>query len=168
MNQRKFKVGDKVRRKDGEFFSNEEKVVTVSHVLTPPLLKEGFIVVFEETGTNLHEDALELAKIPFTKSDLKDGMVVTYRDKKARIVFDGKLYTTDVDSDSFLCQTDLEDFSDSLSCIDYEMNDIMKVEYMGEVLWEREEETDEQKRIKELKDSIAKMHEELDSLMGGK
>ena len=34
--------------------------------------------------------------------------------------------------------------------------DIMKVTYMDEILWEREEETPEQKRIKELEDGIAK------------
>ena len=137
-NECKFKVGDKVRRKDGGLFSNDESVSTISEVKYYDG-EDVRGVHLKETATWLYEDALELAEKPFTKSDLKDGMVVTYRNKTARIVFDDKLYTTDVDSDNFLVQVTLDDFYDDLSCIDYELNDIMKVTYMGEVLWERKE-----------------------------
>ena len=142
----KFKVGDKVKRKDGDFFSNGEKVLTVSRILLAHDSASGFVVVFEETGTNLHEDALELAEIPFTKSDLKDGMVVTCRNGQTRISFDGKLYNMI----NVSCSSSLKYFNDDLTYLKYFNDDliypfykdvdIIKVEYMGEVLWERKEE----------------------------
>lgn len=162
-NECKFKVGDKVKRKDGDFFSNEEKVVTVSHILLAHNLVGGFVVVFAETGTNMHEDALELVETSFTKADLKDGMVVTYRDGEERVVFAGNLFKKDFD---FLrVASPLKWYSEELATDSFRSLDIMKVTYMDEVLWEREEETAEQKRIKELEEGIAKMQEELNKLL---
>lgn len=151
----KFKVGDKVKRKDGELFSNDEQVLTVSNLLLAHDSASGFVVVFEETGTNMHEDALELAEIPFTKSDLKDGMVVTYRDgqRQPRVLFDGKLYNM-INMSNI---SDLKYFNDDLTDPFYEDVDIIKVEYMGEVLWERKEEPKKVKLELEVTPEQAKM-----------
>jgi hypothetical protein len=51
----KFKVGDKVKKKSGDVFSNGECVVTVSRL-------EGVYIWFKETGTNMEEWGLELVE----------------------------------------------------------------------------------------------------------
>ncbi len=105
----------------------------------------------------------------FTKSSLKDGMVVTYRESYdsnnlKRVVFKGSLYSVSEDGMSMLHGVYLKYFSDTLEYDNDEDMDIMKVEYMGEVLWEREDDT-KKKRIKELQGNIAKMQEELNKLL---
>lgn len=152
-NQCKFKEGDKVKRINGETFSNGEFVVTVEGMGIKS--KE---VWLKETQSWLHENDLCLAN-SFTKSDLKDGMVVTYRDKTERIVFDRKLYSTAGENYNFLRQLSLDYFYDDLSC-DHRSYDIMKVTYMDEVLWEREEESEEDKKIKEFTNWFYKIAEE--------
>lgn len=106
----------------------------------------------------------------FTKSSLKDGMVVTYReaycsDNLRRVVFKGSLYRVNGDGMSMSHGVHLKYFSETLEYDNDPDMDIMKVEYMDEVLWEREEESAEQKRIKELEEGIAKMQEELNKLL---
>lgn len=101
---------------------------------------------------------------PFTKSDLKDGMVVTYRKGWKRVIFKGILY--DLTSADLIPSSDIEYYNDVLQHDKHNDMDIVKVEYMNEVLWEREEPlTEEQLRIKELEEGIAKMQEELNKLL---
>ena len=74
------------------------------------------------------------------KSDLKDGMVVTYRNGEVRILIGEVLYEG------------LQDILETMSCLKWfncDMThigdskfDIMKVEYMNEVLWQRVEYVD--------------------------
>lgn len=150
----KFKVGDKVKKFDGKAFSNGGFVTTVDKI-------DGFNVRLKELGTWIYEEGLVKT---FTKSDLKDGMVVTYRNENERIVFKNTLYLPDED-DTLMSRITLAYYNNDLMLPDYSSMDIMKVTYMDEVLWEREEETAEQKRIKELEGGIARMQEELDNLM---
>ncbi|QDP64827.1 MAG: hypothetical protein GOVbin2917_142 [Prokaryotic dsDNA virus sp.] len=163
-NQCKYKEGDKVKKINGEAFSNGEFVVTVEG-----LDKYGKVWL-KETQSWLDKDTLCLAN-SFTKSDLKDGMVVTYRNGWKRVILDkGLLYSDNcLSMSSFhFTKVTLDSFNEDLTYYGHNPRDIMKVTYMGEILWEREEETAEQKRIKELEEGIAKMQKELNSLMGGK
>lgn len=160
-NQCKFKVGDKVKRKDGKLFTNGEKVVTVSDILC---WYGHYWVEYANKRNYLHEDELELSV--FTKSDLKDGMVVTYREGEERVVY--KNYLLDlsgVDSGDLNMGGMLDTYNSDITRPNYKNLDIMKVTYMDEVLWEREEESADQKRIKELEEGIAKMQEELNKLL---
>ncbi|MBM68202.1 MAG: hypothetical protein CME43_01835 [Haliea sp.] len=131
-NMCKFKVGDKVKRKDGELFSNGEQVLTIKEVFYDANYDE-WSVRFKETGTYITESKLDLV---FTKSDLKDGMVVTYRDRQKRVLFEDKFYNMSaISAGSYLTF-----FNDDLTNQSNKDLDIIKVEYMGEVLWERKEE----------------------------
>lgn len=138
----KFKVGDKVKRKNSNSFSNGEQVLTVEGFYYDALYNE-YAARFKETGTHLTESKLDLV---FTKSDLKDGMVVSYRDSFCgtddvkRIVFKGSLYRVSEDSLSMSHGVYLKYYSDTLEYDNDVDMDIIKVEYMGEVLWERKEE----------------------------
>lgn len=81
-------------------------------------------------------------KQKFTKKDLKDGMVVTYREGTQRIVIGDKLYSIpSYECDSYDYQLRLESFSEDL-IFEAKVNHpyrIDKVSYKGEVLWERKE-----------------------------
>ena len=92
----KFKVGDKVRvikcSIDGERCKNFNKISTITkigeHLCYPYILKD-----IRET---FREDELELVEVQFTKSDLKDGDIVTYRNGLKKIVSGDKLYGNDL------------------------------------------------------------------------
>jgi len=53
-----FEKGDKVRRKDGGYFSDDYKVVTVDFVTSERFYD---VIWFKETGSNLQNTVLELA-----------------------------------------------------------------------------------------------------------
>ena len=53
-----FEKGDKVRRKDGGYFSDDYKVVTVDFVTSE---RSYDVIWFKETGSNLQDTVLELA-----------------------------------------------------------------------------------------------------------
>src|SRR3990167_10128183 len=76
-------------------------------------------------------------KPQFTKSDLKDGMVVEYRNGWQRVVLGDKL----LDVNKMTVGKYLSDYDDSLLNTTYvgAATDIIKVSYMGELLWQREE-----------------------------
>lgn len=69
----------------------------------------------------------------FTKADLKDGMVVTYRSGRDRIVFKG----TFLHIGGFSAK--ITDFREDLTHKHLAYRDIMKVTFGGDVLWERKE-----------------------------
>lgn len=168
-NQCKFKVGDKVEKINGTPFSNGEYIATVDCIEYNRVLGGRIDIYLKETGFYVPQEELCFVD-PFTKSDLKDGMVVTYRDSYSsnnlkRVVFKGSLYRVSEDGMSMSHGVYLRYYSETLEYDNDPDMDIMKVEYMGEVLWEREEETAEQKRIKELEEGIAKMQGELNKLL---
>ncbi len=86
-----------------------------------------------------NECEVELVKEEFTKSDLKDGMVLTYRNGEKRLLFLGNLYDTN-DSSLLKSLGSINKYGESLTNYIGEGLDIIKVEYMGEILWEREKE----------------------------
>jgi hypothetical protein len=77
----------------------------------------------------------------FTKADLKDGMVVQYRNGWYRIVLGGCTTLGMVCSDVYETRSkDLSDYNDDLTNrYDYRGLDIMKVFNVEQVLWERKE-----------------------------
>lgn len=135
----KFKVGDKVRvikcSIDGEKCKNLNKISTITkigeHLCYPYILKD-----IRET---FREDELELVEVQFTKSDLKDGDIVTYRNGLKKIVSGDKLYGNDLFTSLRYYPEDLKDVDGE------EKNDIVKVErpVKYETVFEREEVLDE-------------------------
>ena len=129
----KFKVGDKV------------KVIAEKHGHEFDI---GEIVRIEEVSdrgykcSSLKKNELwwmgedEFVEWKFTKSDLKDGDIVTYRDGRKKIVFEDKFYG----SNHFVL---LKYYTEDLKDIDgEEENDIIKVErpVKYETVFERKEE----------------------------
>lgn len=80
-------------------------------------------------------------KQKFTKKDLKDGMVVQYRNGWYRIVLGGCTTLGTVCSDGYETRSkDLSDYNDDLTSSNgYRATDIMKVFNVEQVLWERKE-----------------------------
>ena len=79
----------------------------------------------------------EIQNNKFTLSDLKDGMVITYRNGKSRYIFKKKFY--DVNFMELTGNT-FDDYNDDLTHNGgHYYEDIVKVEYMGELIWQREE-----------------------------
>lgn len=104
----------------------------------------------------------------FTKADLKDGMWVTYRDGSERFVLDAALYGQK--EDRLFEGGNLKYYTSSLlyDTSDCEELDIMKVEYMNELIWERgEEDTPEQKEIKRLEAVIKEAQDALNGITKG-
>ena len=121
----KFKVGDKVRvikcSIDGERCKNFNKISTITkigeHLCYPYILKD-----IRET---FREDELELVEVQFTKSELKDGDIVTQRNGLKKMVFENKLYG----SNHFVSLTYYtEDLKDANGDEEY---DIIKIERPG-------------------------------------
>lgn len=132
----KFKVGDKVRvikcSIDGERCKNFNKISTITkigeHLCYPYILKD-----IRET---FREDELELVEVQFTKSELKDGDIVTQRNGLKKMVFENKLYG----SNHFVSLTYYtEDLKDANGDEEY---DIIKIERPGKynTIFERKEE----------------------------
>ena len=78
-----------------------------------------------------------------TKSELRDGMVLT---RSGAILFSGsivigdKLFFIDEDDNLKTTKCSLKDYNDDLTYIhDEPWKDIVKVEYMNKVIWERTE-----------------------------
>ena len=143
----KFKVGDKVKviakRHGHEFDIGEivriEEVSDIDYKCSS-LKKNEFWWMGED----------EFVEWKFTKSDLKDGDIVTYRDCRKKIVFDDKFYCS---NHFFLLKYYTEDLKD----IDgEEENDIIKVErpVKYETVFERKEEILDETEKKYLTDVI--------------
>jgi hypothetical protein len=77
----------------------------------------------------------------FTKNDLKDGMVVTHRNGAMGVMFGGNAW----ELPDFEYEVDFSYCKDDLTNQEMDDFDIIKVEYMGDVLWERKE---QRKKVK--------------------
>lgn len=132
----KFKVGDKVRvikcSIDGERCKNLNKVSTITEIgeyLCYPYMLKDIREPFKE-------NELALVEKQFTKSDLKDGDIVTQRNGLKKMVFENKLYG----SNHFVSLTYYtEDLKDANGDEEY---DIIKIERPGKynTIFERKEE----------------------------
>lgn len=140
----KFKVGDKVKfigevanhgvhgenlQADIEKYNN---IFTISRISTT-----GYVEFKENECWCIEFDEIELIlEKQFTKSDLQNGDIVTYRDGRKKIVFEDKFYG----SNHFVL---LKYYTEDLKDIDgEEENDIIKVErpVKYETVFERKEE----------------------------
>lgn len=121
--------------------------------------------LFGEVVYPCHWNKLKAYKPQFTKSDLKDGMVVTYRNKGERVFMKGAFY----EQEGYLYRRAslIEKYCENLDREGNRNLDIMKVEYMDKVLWERDEETPEQKEIKRLQGIIKEAQDALNVINTG-
>ncbi len=94
---------------------------------------------FEEDDDSCEVELVTDESSQFTESDLKDGMVVTYRDGNIRLLYLGILYEIDRHM-NLTASSNINDYNGRLLSIHNKNLDIVKVEYMGEILWEREKE----------------------------
>lgn len=131
----KFKVGDKVKviaRKYGHHF-NIGEIVKITQINKSDYTCESF---------NKHDiwwlKDNEVAEVKFTKSDLKDGDIVTYRNGNKRIVISGKLIDENGMGAKYLRSYD-DQIKDENGCRNL---DIVKVErpIKYETVFERKEE----------------------------
>lgn len=137
----KFRVGDRVRlNKNKKEFKYGRGPVSYEEVGTIERIdKDEYVVKFPSHSCwNGKEEELELATSTFTKSDLKDGDIVTYRDGTRRRVRNNKLL------DEGGCSGNrLENYNNNLKDKDGEHDlDIVKVERPTkyETVFERKEE----------------------------
>ena len=136
----KFKIGDSVRlNKNKKEFKYGRGFVSYKEVGTIERLdKDKYVVNFPSHSCwNGKEEELELVLTTFTKSDLKDGDIVTYRDGTRRRVRDNKLLSEDGYSGNRL-----ENYNNNLKNKDGGHNlDIVKVERPTyKTVFERKEE----------------------------
>lgn len=142
-----YQVGDKFVVVEDSSFFREGQVITLFRD------DESVCPWFDEEESPCHWFRLKAYKPKgFTKSDLKDGMVVTYRNKMERVFMKGAFYG----QEGYLYRrvSLIEKYCENLDREGNRNLDVMKVEYMDKVLWEREEETPEQKEIKRLQGII--------------
>lgn len=133
----KFKVGDKVKvikcDTRGVNCENLNKVSTITEI---DERNGGYPYVLRGMVEYFGEKELELLERQFTKSDLKDGDIVTQRNGLKKMVFENKLYG----SNHFVSLTYYtEDLKDANGDEEY---DIIKIERPGkyETFFERKEE----------------------------
>lgn len=135
------------------------------------LVKEQYGVL--EGGT-LHKDDCEVVKTEFTKSDLKDWMVVIFRNGSKRLVNASQGYLMGED-----CHDGLSSLNEDLTCKYSEDRDIMEVHnammfntnqreeqyfHEGTLLWKREEKSPTQIKIEEIEKKQRDLADELKQL----
>ena len=157
----KFKVGDKVRvikcSIDGERCKNLNKVSTITEIgeyLCYPYMLKDIREPFKE-------NELALVEKQFTKSDLKDGDIVTQRNGLKKMVFENKLYG----SNHFVSLTYYtEDLKDANGDEEY---DIIKIERPGKynTIFERKEEILDETEKKYLANVIKPFRHKIKSIM---
>lgn len=160
-----YKVGDKfVVGKEREFSKGSIVEFICDSVSELPRLK------LVEGGCNYEDgEAYEYWKNlkPYKttpKSLLKDGCWVTYRNGEKLLVLGDELFRHA--KVGFRAATHLRFFNDDLLCREDEYMDIMTIEYMDEIIWQREEETAEQKEIKRLREVIEDAKAKLKEIEG--
>ena len=156
----KFKVGDRVRVVK-TISSFDSKKNYIGKVFTIKRINKAceYPYSFEEDYTFSWKDE-ELESTPFTKSDLKDGMVVEYADGRRRMFLNDKVMGDD-------CYTPLIHFNDDLTHSRVNSNDIVKVynssacvlkDYRKDnyltLVWERPEEPAKKMTVAEIEKEL--------------
>ena len=132
----KFKVGDKVKVINCDISGTNCRNLNRISTITDIMDRADYPYKLKGIGETFREGELELVERQFTKSDLKDGDIVTYRNGQKKIVFENKLYG----HDHFVS---LEYYTKNLEDVDgVEGYDIIKVERPAkyETVFERKEE----------------------------
>ncbi len=138
----KFKVGDRVKvincKIGGRECENLGKIFTIKSTD-----KNGNRFPYELYGTPefFGDNELKLVENQFTKADLKDGDIVTYRNENRRLVNATKQEIVYIENTSWL-SFNFHNFRDDLTNKDGKEYDIVKVErpVKYETLFERKEE----------------------------
>ena len=94
------------------------------------------IFTVEEFNKNCFPHFELVDEMSFTKADIKDGMILTYRNGCKRIVIDKKFYSY---PEIKISGNSLNNYNDDLTLKNTRCEDIMKVSYDGKVIWERKE-----------------------------
>lgn len=136
----KFKVGDKVRLKDVGLFLSGFSIGDEAIIFEMDNSKYPYHIR-KATGLSGWANDKKLELISFTKSDLQDGDVVTYRDGKKRFV-KGKIF---VDNEGNQ-RNDFNSYNEDLTSRSFFDNDIVKVERPQVVYEEEKEILDEAER----------------------
>ena len=158
----KFKVGDKVSVVNLTSQSNPDKAIFIGKEFTVDYLTglDRWPYTLSDAAKNYNWCDAELERVGFTKSDLKDGMVIEYRDGDRRIVLNNKF----VWRRGYL---DFEDFNDDFVSKggSYEivkvyissatsLDDWCKDHYL-KLIWERKEEpTHKEMTIEEIEKEL--------------
>lgn len=170
----KFKVGDKVKRvspdNDHKFWNDPDDGMFHGNVYEVCGFGDGKYLTLVGCKCHYNSDLFELVQPKqFTKSDLKDGMKVVYRNGEVRYVL-GNWLLERTKTGSYLGGNELDNYTYSLSANDrfYENLDIMEVyERDGTLLWKREEapvKTQAQIEYEELQKTIKELQAKADSL----
>ena len=107
----------------------------------------------EEINKNCFPQFELVEEKSFTKADIKNGMVVTYRNGDKRVVFDKVFYDYIIDEIGVKSGNILKEYDNNLIRYDgFEEQDIMEVKYEGEVLWTRKEYYTLEEVVKEAKE----------------
>lgn len=135
----KFKVGDKVKVVRCIIHKNCEQINTIGKIINT-VANRCFPYELENCDEIFREDELELVQEKqFTKADLKDGDIVTYRNGSKKTVFSDKLITGGGFLGSYLTN-----YNDELEEVSLKNSffDIVKVERPThyETVFERKEE----------------------------
>lgn len=157
-----YKVGDRFVVVGVAAYFERGQVITLSKD------DESVCPWFDEGEKPCHWCALKAYKPKgFTKSDLKDGMVVTLREGTKHFILNRCIYTQGISQNQICWYGIGKNYNLGLSHRTSSGQDIMKVEYMDKVLWEREEETPEQKEIKRLQGIIKEAQDALNVINTG-
>ena len=141
----KFKIGDKVRLRDdlkvGEkygnlYFSSFMKTLKGKEQTINGITSQGNYEL-EESCFFYSEEMLEKGVDDMNKKDLKDGMIVTLRRGDERVIIGECLFNEQGPTATLTYYND-----DLTSMHNVRSDDIMKIEYGGEIIWERETEWD--------------------------
>lgn len=156
----KFKVGDKVKvikcDISGTNCSNLNKIFLITDILD----KANYPYKLKGIGETFSDDEMELIERQFTKSDLKDGDIVTQRNGLKKMVFENKLYG----SNHFVSLTYYtEDLKDANGDEEY---DIIKIERPGKynTIFERKEEILDETEKKYLTDVIRPFKNKIETI----
>lgn len=160
----KFKVGDKVKVVKCNIHSNCEninkisKIIKIENFVTYPYYLEDCVEPFKS-------EELELVKKQFTKADLKDGDIVTYRNGSKRTVIAEKL----INSGGYIAKNIdnyTEELKDTISGIDL---DIVKVErpIQYETMFERKEEILDETEKRYLSNVIRPFRDKIECIKKG-
>lgn len=124
----------------------------------------------EEIGTDQDLEEFkkkqeEKTKKVFTKSQLKTGMKVTYRDGDVRTVSLNTEEGDKLSNEKGTFKADLDKYTEDLLHPTLRGMGIMRVvSYDGAVLWERKEKTSEELKLEEIQETIKKLQSQADQL----
>lgn len=166
----KFKVGDKVRvRKDLE---TNKKYGSMTYVEGMGKMKGKTVTIkevclnsywIEEFDYNWTDEMFE-EKVDFTKSDLKDGDIVTQRDGYQKVVCAGEKELRGINECTYL---QMENYTTNLLDKDKDTNfDIIKVERPTgyKIVFERKEEILDEVEKRYLRDVIRPFSEDIENI----